>query len=101
MPPSDAEDVSASTGGDLSAREEWERIDTRMDEIRDEMAEDVDDKWSSTWRTEEVFEVKIDTRLGSHEEYQRLLQRRRELEEQNPELLDDAGGSGDGDPDGA
>lgn len=101
MAPSDPEEVSASTGGDLSAREEWERIDTRMDEIRGEMAQDVDDKWSSTWRTEDVFQVKIDTRLSSHQEYQRLLQRRRELEEQNPELLGDAGGSGDGDSDGA
>lgn len=78
-------------GGEAS---ELERIQARMDEIREEAAEDVDEHWSSTWRTPEVFELKVKTRLSSHQEYQSLLRQKRDLQEEEE---DDAAATGEGD----
>lgn len=93
--------------GDVERGEasELERIQARMDEIREEAAEDVDEKWTSTWRTPEVFDLKVKTRLSSHEEFQSLLRQKRELQEEGDAAAagdeDEAGDEGEGAPDEA
>lgn len=47
----------------------------RMAVIKQEAADEVDRKWVSPWRTPDVFDLKVKTRLTSNQEY-RLLQGR-------------------------
>ncbi|MGH3779898.1 MAG: hypothetical protein ACRDRO_04495 [Pseudonocardiaceae bacterium] len=54
----------------------------RMAVIKQEAAVEVDRKWVSPWRTPDVFDLKVKTRLTAHEEY-RSLQARVRLAEDN------------------
>jgi hypothetical protein len=62
-------------GGVDAVRQELAQLNERMAEIKHEAAVEVDRKWVSPWRTPEVFDLKVKTRLTSHEEYRSLQER--------------------------
>ncbi len=62
------------------AREQLDELREKMDAIRQEVAEDVDRNWTSMWRTTQMFDLKVTTRLASHEEYRSLLGQTRDIE---------------------
>jgi hypothetical protein len=53
----------------------------RMAVIKQETALEVDRKWVSPWRTPDVFDLKVKTRLTAHEEYRSLQARVRRAED--------------------
>ncbi len=55
----------------------WRR---RMSVIREEVTADVEAKWTTPWRTPDVFELKVRARLAGHREYRELQDRVREGE---------------------
>jgi hypothetical protein len=52
----------------------------RMAVIKQEAAVEVDRKWVSPWRTQDVFDLKVKTRLTGHQEYRSLQNRVRDTE---------------------
>lgn len=62
------------------AHQELQELRQRMDAIKQEIADEVDRRWVSPWRSEEMFDVKVSARLSSHEEYRSLLGQLREVE---------------------
>lgn len=62
------------------AREQLQELRQKMHTIKQEVAEDVDRKWTSMWRTDEMFDLKVSASLGSHEEYRSLLGQARDVE---------------------
>lgn len=62
-----------------------------MNEIREELAAEVDRNWSSPWRSPDVFEAKVTARLSSHDEYRSLLDRTRQVEQTEAELVEKLG----------
>jgi hypothetical protein len=62
-------------GGVDAVRQELAQLNERMAVIKQEAAVEVDRKWVSPWRTPEVFDLKVKTRLTSHEEYRSLQER--------------------------
>ncbi len=52
----------------------------RMAVIKQEAAVEVDRKWVSPWRTQDVFDLKVKTRLTANEEYRSLQNRVRYAE---------------------
>lgn len=82
-----------------AAREQLHELHEKMDAIKQEVAADVDRKWTSMWRTDEMFDLKVSSRLGSHEEFRSLLGQTRTLEAEEAMLteeLDHIGESGSG-----
>jgi hypothetical protein len=66
---------------DLDAlRAELDQARQRMAVIRDEVSADVEAKWTTPWRTPDVFELKVRTRLAGHREYRTLQEQVREGE---------------------
>jgi hypothetical protein len=61
-------------------RAELAQAKQRMAVIREEVTADVEAKWTTPWRTPEVFELKVRTRLAGHREYRTLQERVREGE---------------------
>jgi hypothetical protein len=61
-------------------RNELDRAKQRMAVIREEVTADVEARWTTPWRTPEVFELKVRTRLAGHPEYRTLQERVREGE---------------------
>jgi hypothetical protein len=59
---------------DLSALRE------RMKVIKQEVAAEVEEKWQTPYRTPEVFDIKVNARLASHQEYRQLQERVRSAE---------------------
>jgi hypothetical protein len=70
----------AEVQGGVDARQELEKMRARMAEIKQEVATDVDQKWGSPFRTQELFDLKVKTRLSSHHEYRSLQSRVQEAE---------------------
>ncbi len=70
----------AEVQGGVDARQELEKMRARMAEIKQEVAADVDHKWGSPFRTQELFDLKVKTRLSSHHEYRSLQSRVQEAE---------------------
>ena len=62
-------------GGVDAVRQELAQLNERMAVIKQEAAVEVDRKWVSPWRTPEVFDLKVKTRLTSHDEYRSLQER--------------------------
>jgi hypothetical protein len=62
-------------GGVHAVRQELAQLNERMAVIKQEAAVEVDRKWVSPWRTPEVFDLKVKTRLTSHDEYRSLQER--------------------------
>jgi hypothetical protein len=54
----------AEVQGGVNAQE-LEKMRARMAEIKQEAATDVDEKWGSPFRTQELFDLKVKTRLSS------------------------------------
>lgn len=62
-----------------AAQQELARMLERMAVIKQETAAEVDRKWVSPWRTQDVFDLKVKTRLTAHEEYRSLQNRVRDI----------------------
>jgi len=67
-------------GGADAVWQELEQLRTRMAVIKDEAAAEVDRKWGSAWRTQEVFDLKVKARLAGNDEYRLLQDRVRDAE---------------------
>jgi hypothetical protein len=75
--PLDQEADAADSGTPAvdAVRQELAQLTERMAVIKQEAAVEVDRKWVSPWRTPEVFDLKVKTRLTSHDEYRSLQER--------------------------
>jgi hypothetical protein len=62
-----------------TAQQELARMLERMAVIKQETAVEVDRKWVSPWRTQDVFDLKVKTRLTAHKEYRSLQNRVRDI----------------------
>ena len=65
----------------VDAAQELAEMRARMAVIKQEAAAEVDRKWVSPWRTQDVFDLKVKTRLTAHEEYRSLQARVRRAED--------------------
>jgi hypothetical protein len=65
----------------VDAAQELTEMRERMAVIKQEAAAEVDRKWASPWRTPQVFDLKVKTRLTAHEEYRSLQARVRRAED--------------------
>ncbi|MFY9808676.1 MAG: hypothetical protein WCC38_01790 [Pseudonocardiaceae bacterium] len=70
----------AEVPGDVDAAQELAEMRERMAVIKQEAADEVERKWTSPWRTPQVFDLKVKTRLTAHEEYRSLQARVRAAE---------------------
>ncbi|MGH3843124.1 MAG: hypothetical protein ACRDS0_17025 [Pseudonocardiaceae bacterium] len=75
--PGDTVTQVAQDGAD-AVRQELEKLNDRMAVLKQEAADEVDRKWVSPWRTPQVFDLKVKTRLTSHPEYRSLQERVRD-----------------------
>lgn len=67
--------ASADAGSENSAhtaRQELRDLRARMGVIREEVTADVERKWATPYRTPDVFDLKVTTRLTGHQEYRSL-----------------------------
>lgn len=71
----------AEVQGGVDATQELAEMRERMAVIKQEAAVEVDRKWVSPWRTPDVFDLKVKTRLTAHEEYRSLQARVRHAED--------------------
>jgi hypothetical protein len=62
---------AAEVSHDDDARE-LQGLRARMGAIREEVTADVERKWGTPWRTPDVFDLKVQTRLTGHSEYRSL-----------------------------
>ena len=69
------QDRAEVQGGVDAVRQELETMRERMAVIKQEAAVEVDQKWGSPFRTQELFDLKVKARLSGNDEY-RALQRR-------------------------
>jgi hypothetical protein len=74
------QDGAEVQGGADAARQELTEMRERMAVIKQEAAVEVDRKWVSPWRTPDVFDLKVKTRLTGNREYRSLQGRVREAE---------------------
>lgn len=63
-----------------AGRQELQDLRERMSAIKAEVAVDVENKWTTPWRTADVFDLKVQTRLSGHSEYRSLRERVRQVE---------------------
>ncbi|HET9257557.1 MAG TPA: hypothetical protein VFO16_20480 [Pseudonocardiaceae bacterium] len=73
------EDAGIS-GGAEALRHELERMRERMATIKKEVAADLDSKWGSPWKSEQMFDLKLQSRLSGNGEYTSLRGRIQEAE---------------------
>ncbi|MGH3755736.1 MAG: hypothetical protein ACRDRP_24225 [Pseudonocardiaceae bacterium] len=73
----DGAEVQASVDAE---QQELARMRERMAVIKQEAAAEVDRKWVSPWRTPDVFDLKVKTRLAGNQEYRSLQGRVKEAE---------------------
>lgn len=66
------QDGAEVQGGVDGVRHELAEMRERMAAIKAEAAAEVDAKWVSPWRTPDVFDLKVKTRLTSNQEYRSL-----------------------------
>jgi hypothetical protein len=66
------------------------KLRERMAVIKQEVADEVNSKWVSPWRTTAMFELKVKTRLTGHQEYRSLQNRVRDAETRLPGESDPA-----------
>ena len=71
----EADAADSGTPAVDAVRQELAQLTERMAVIKQEAAVEVDRKWVSPWRTPEVFDLKVKTRLTSHDEYRSLQER--------------------------
>lgn len=51
-----------------------------LDAVRRAVASEVDQTWTSAWKSPDTVDAKVRARLAGHREYQTLRARKRELE---------------------
>lgn len=85
--PADAETGNSAAAG----RQELQDLRERMGEIKKEVAADVERRWTTPWRTPDVFDLKVTTRLTGHTEYRSLRVRVKEVEAALAAVQSDAG----------
>jgi hypothetical protein len=71
-------------------QQEVTKLRERMAMIKQEVADEVNSKWVSPWRTTAMFELKVKTRLTSHQEYRSLQNRVRDAQASPPAGTDAA-----------
>ena len=71
-------------GGVDAVRHELAQLRQRMAVIKQEATIEVDRNWVSGWRTPAMFDLKVKTRLTSHQEYRSLQDRVRDTEASLP-----------------
>ncbi|MGH3764183.1 MAG: hypothetical protein ACRDS0_05805 [Pseudonocardiaceae bacterium] len=81
----------SAEGGD-ALRQELVTMRERMAVIKQEAADDVDQKWASPFRTPDVFDLKVKARLSGNDEYRTLQNRVRDAEARLAAESDAAGG---------
>lgn len=69
-------------------QEEIADLRRRMDEIKAEVAEDLEKNWPSPWRGEQAMNAKVSSRLSGNTDYQSLLADLRKAEAREAELPD-------------
>ncbi|MGH3775837.1 MAG: hypothetical protein ACRDRR_08870 [Pseudonocardiaceae bacterium] len=74
------QDGAADQGGVDAVRQQLAEMRGRMAVIKEEAAADVDQKWGSPFRTQDVFDLKVKARLSGNEEYRSLQRRVQEAE---------------------
>ncbi len=67
-------------GGVDAVRQELAEMRGRMAMIKEEAAAEVDQKWGSPFRTQDLFDLKVKARLSGNEEYRSLQRRVQEAE---------------------
>ncbi len=72
-----SQEAGQAPGG---AAAELEQLRERMAVIKEEAAAEVDRKWGSPFRSQQLFDLKVQARLASHDEYRSLQDRVREAE---------------------
>jgi hypothetical protein len=89
-----SQDGTEVQGGGDAAQQELAEMRERMAVIKQEAAVEVDSKWVSPWRTPDVFDLKVKTRLTANQEYRSLQNRVRDAEASlaaRPEVATEAG----------
>ncbi|MGH3686976.1 MAG: hypothetical protein ACRDRU_25565 [Pseudonocardiaceae bacterium] len=66
-------------GGEDTVQQELAEMLERMAVIKQEAVVEVERKWVSPWRTQDVFDLKVKTRLTAHQEYRSLQDRVRDI----------------------
>ncbi|MDQ4032877.1 MAG: hypothetical protein M3332_11635 [Actinomycetota bacterium] len=66
------QDGAEVQGGVDAGRQELAEMRERMTVIKQETAAEVDEKWGSPFRTQELFDLKVKTRLSGNNEYRTL-----------------------------
>jgi hypothetical protein len=61
-------------------QQEVTKLRERMAVIKQEVTDEVNRNWASSWRTPATFELKVKTRLTSHQEYRSLQNRVRDAQ---------------------
>ncbi len=77
-----SQEDAGGPGGADALRQELERMRERMAVIREETAADLDSKWGSPWKGEELFKLKLQSRLSGNNEYTSLRGRIQQAEAQ-------------------
>jgi hypothetical protein len=67
-------------GGVDAVRQELKHLRERMAVIKQEAVTEVDRKWGSPFRTQELFDLKVKARLSGNDEYRSLQVRVQEAE---------------------
>ena len=86
-----SEEGAGAQGGSDAVRQELEQLRERMVAIKQEVADEVDQKWGSPFRTKDVFDLKVQARLSSNDEYQKL---RARVQQAEAKLAADSGSGG-------
>lgn len=75
-----SEEGAGTQDGADAVRQELEQLREQMAAIKQEVAAVVDEKWGSPYKSKDVFEMKVQARLSSHGQYQKLRARVKEAE---------------------
>jgi hypothetical protein len=67
-------------GGADAARQELAQLRERMAVIKRDAVAEVDSKWGSPFRTEQLFDLKVQARLSGNDEYRTLQDQARDVE---------------------
>ncbi len=63
-----------------AADRESDDLALQMDTLRQAVASDVDNTWTSPWKSPDTVDAKVRARLAGHREYQAMRVRHRELD---------------------
>jgi BMFP domain-containing protein YqiC len=86
-----SEEGAGAQGGADAVRQELDQLRERMAAIKQGVVDEVDQKWGSPFRSKDVFDIKVQARLSSNDEYQRLRSR---VQEAEARLAADSGSAG-------